>query len=237
MGYLYYFEFTITPYGAEIEPNLPAKTEIIETFKKLSDKISPKRVDWRFDPIIIDEHYSKAWVEDQFGLFCRKLCDFTEKCIISFVDDYSRTRDRMVLFGENNMIEIAESIVEIANEYHLPVYSCSEEVDLSNYGILHSSCIDQNKIEQIIGYPISVKKDKGQRPACQCIESIDVGAYDTCGNGCSYCYATKNEKMAERRRKNHNPGLPMLTGLPKGNETITDRTLPSQRIDQLTFLD
>ena len=229
MGYSYYFEFTITAYGKDIERNLPRKKETVETFKRLSDKIGSKSVDWRFDPIIKSERFSKEWIVDQFAELCKELHDYTERCIFSFVDDYSHTRDRIDLINRSDMYEIAKNISSTADAFHLPVFSCSEEIDLSGLGIEHSSCIDQKKIEQLIGSPIIAQKDKGQRLACGCIESIDIGAYDTCVNGCSYCYATHNEKNVQRRRQNHDPKLPLLTGSPKGTEIITDRTKPTQK--------
>ena len=37
---MYYFQFTLTGYGKDIEPNLPNKREeLIPTFKRLSEKI------------------------------------------------------------------------------------------------------------------------------------------------------------------------------------------------------
>ncbi|MEL7656541.1 MAG: DUF1848 domain-containing protein [Bacillota bacterium] len=235
MGYPYYFEFTITAYDNTVERNLPDKKDIIETFKRLSDQIGPEKVDWRFDPIQKNEQFTAEWIAEQFAMLCKQLHDDTERCIISFVDDYSHTKNRIDLMSRSEMYEIAESISTVAGEFHLPVFSCSEEIDLSALGIQHSSCIDPHKIERVIGCPITAKKDKGQRLTCGCIESIDIGAYDTCSNGCIYCYAAKSEKVIQRRRQNHDPELPLLTGLPKGTEIITDRTKPSQKNHQLSI--
>ena len=38
-GFPYYFQFTLTPYGRDIEPGLPDKNELIRTFSELSDRI------------------------------------------------------------------------------------------------------------------------------------------------------------------------------------------------------
>ena len=237
MGYAYYFEFTITAYGRETERNLPEKGTVIDTFKRLSDKVGPKGVDWRFDPILKNEKFSAAWIAEQYEKLCDQLHDYTERCIISFVDEYSHTRNRTDVLNRGEMLEAAGIISRIARQYGLPVFSCAEEINLSSLGIEHSSCIDQKKVEQLIGARITAKKDTGQRPACGCIESVDIGAYDTCGNGCTYCYAVTNQKTLGGRMREHDPHSPRLTGFPKGTEIITDRTTPSSKMEQISLFE
>ena len=58
------------------------------------------------------------------------------------------------------------------------------------------------------------------RQGCNCIESRDIGAYDTCLNGCKYCYANKNPKLAFENYKFHNPDSPLLLGEIKEMDTI-----------------
>ena len=236
MGYRYYFSFTITAYGKDIEPNLPEKRESIECFKRLSDRLEPDRVDWRFDPILKDPRYPPEMVYEHFADLCGALHEHTERCIVSFANDYSRSR-QVTPFSAEDMLTIAKQVSKIAEEYHLPLFSCSEEIELGSLGIQHSCCIDQGKIEKIIGSRITAKKDPGQRAACGCIESVDIGAYDTCCNGCSYCYAVRNEKLARKKRLRHNPDHELLTGEAKGTELITDRTSGSRKISQISLFD
>ena len=237
MGYRYYFEFTVTAYGRETERKLPEKKLVVEAFKRLSDKLGPCGVDWRFDPILKSERFSAGWLADQFAKLCEELHDFTERCIISFVDEYSFTRNRSWVLNKSEMLETSGMISEIARQYRLPVFSCAEEIDLSSFGIGHSSCIDRGKAERIIGSRITARKDPGQRPACGCIESVDIGAYDTCGNGCAYCYAVTSESTVARRMREHDPASPLMTGWPKGTELVTDRIMPSFKIEQLSIFE
>ena len=53
-----YWFVTITPYGRDIEPNVPDKHRILEDFKELSDMVGTDCIGWRYDPILINEHYS-----------------------------------------------------------------------------------------------------------------------------------------------------------------------------------
>jgi hypothetical protein len=237
LGYSYYFQFTVTAYGRDMERNLPEKSVVIDTFKRLSDRVGPKRIDWRFDPIITNDKFSADWVAERFDWLCGELRDYTERCIISFVDAYSHTKNRGDALSRSEMLETAGMLSHIAKEFKLPVYACSEEINLKVLGIQPARCIDKGKIEEIIGCRIEAKKDTEQRPACGCIESVDIGAYDTCDNGCLYCYATTSEKTVHERREGHRPELPLLTGAPKGSEIVTDRTGTSLKVKQTSFLE
>lgn len=235
MGYRFYFQFTLTPYDQTIERNLPAKAEIVRTFRELSRKIGPERVVWRYDPVIVDRAHPVEWHLRQFRSLCEALHRDTRRCVFSYLDPYARLGNRFSPIGREDMLAVARGFSEIAEAHRLPLFTCAETIDLSRFHIGHSACIDPKLVEQIIGCPIRSKKDAGQRPACGCAESVDIGAYDTCLNGCVYCYATSGDKAAQRRALAHDPASPMLTGTPRGGERISDRTAPSQKITQLSL--
>ncbi|MCD8224765.1 MAG: DUF1848 domain-containing protein, partial [Clostridiales bacterium] len=52
-----YWFVTITPYGKDIEPNVPEKEKVMESFRKLSDIVGVDSVGWRYDPILISDVY------------------------------------------------------------------------------------------------------------------------------------------------------------------------------------
>ena len=47
--YKQYWFVTITPYGKDIEPNVPDKEKVIESFKKLSNHIGANAIGWRYE--------------------------------------------------------------------------------------------------------------------------------------------------------------------------------------------
>jgi len=88
--YMYYFQFTVTPYGKDVEPNLPKKnSELLTGFKRLSDTIGTDRIVWRFDPIFINNKYTLDYHIQAFEKIAEELHDYTRKVTISFIDvDY-----------------------------------------------------------------------------------------------------------------------------------------------------
>lgn len=86
MGYQYYFQFTITPYNHSIEPSLPPKARIIETFKRLSNKIGKEKVVWRYDPIILNEELTIEHHVRSFAEMVASLSEFTTDCIIGLAE-------------------------------------------------------------------------------------------------------------------------------------------------------
>jgi len=240
LGYNYYFQFTLTPYNKMIETCLPDKSEIIETFKRLSNKIGKHRVIWRYDPILVNVELSFDYHFSMFHQMCETLADYTEQCIFSFVDLYGKIKKQLqelgvFALGNTEMHKLARGFADIAKEHKLILATCSETIDLSLYGIAPASCISQALIEQIVGCPLSAKQDKNQRLSCGCIESVDIGAYDSCSHGCIYCYARRNGAMVHNNSGKYDSNSPLLMGYPSGNEQVTDHAGKSLKSVQ-TFL-
>ena len=239
-GYRFYFEFTLNPYGdgsegLDLEPCLPPFAERVDTLRRLADGIGPERVDWRYDPIILNERISMSYHVERFGRLCAALRGHAKRCIISFVDVYGHLRKRFVAPGAEQMRALAKSFSEITKGCGLPLCTCAEEIELSDCGVEHGACIDRSRIEELTGCPITLSKDRAQRAACNCVESVDIGTYDTCLHGCAYCYATTSAAAVARRNAAHDPNSPMLSGRPTGEETVVDRGTGSCRTQLQLF--
>lgn len=232
-AYHYYFQFTLTGYGRDMEPGIPHKREkMIPVFQALSDRIGKEKVIWRYDPIIFSQRYTPAYHLKAFEQIAMALKGFTEKCVISFVDEYAKNRKNMELLGAYEMDryqlpEFAKKISRIAKRNGMDTGSCAESIDLAECGIKHNCCIDKELIEKTIGGRIKAGKDRNQRAECGCMESVEIGAYHTCKNGCKYCYANSSAENVARNCSKYDPTSPILCGAIAENDRITQRRVRS----------
>lgn len=237
--YMYYFQFTLNSYGADTECGVPSKDKVVvPAFQRLSDQIGPDRVIWRYDPIFLSKDYTMDYHIRYFEKLAKRLAPYTRQCTISFLDLYSKTEKNLAPlalrpFPLEEQDAIAKAIAEIAHGYGLRVVTCAEGIELEKYGIEHASCIDGRLFEKLLQCGLKTQKDKNQRHECGCVESIDIGAYNTCKNGCRYCYANFNEKAVGTNFGKHCPDSPLLLGEIGPEDKITDRKMVSYRVDQL----
>ena len=236
LGHRFCFQFTLTPYDKTIEPSLPPKEKLVETFKRLGDVIGPHRVVWRYDPVLLDDDFSVQCHIDAFGALCESLHNHTCRCVFSYADAYRHLGNTVTALREDDMHALASAFAKTAGEYGLPLATCAEAIDLERYGIVHGACIDKTMIENVTGSALDVKKDRNQRPVCGCVESIDIGTYDSCPAGCVYCYATRNPNRARDNRSRHDPRSPLMVGDVRGDEHIDDRLSVSLKTGQMSLL-
>lgn len=238
-GFNYYFQYTITGYPRELEKCTPHPLKAIETFIELSDKIGKEKVIWRYDPIIFtqftdfDEHIRL------FDKISKALENKTDKVVISFADPYKKISKKLealeyqdILETKSKLYELVKIISEIASSRNMIVESCSEEIDLDSCNIQHGKCIDDNLIENIFNINLNIHKDKNQRKECGCVQSVDIGIYNTCSHGCTYCYATYSDNVVEKNKLLHNPKSPLLIG---NLEDLNDEAINKLNNEQTLF--
>lgn len=241
----YYFQFTLNAYGPQIESRLPPLDERIETLRRLAERIGPERVIWRYDPVFVNECYPVAFHEEAFERIASALRGCTTRCMLGFLDPYAHLRRTMQALhlappDPAEIEQVAGSCKLAADRYAIRLETCTSKTDLRRLGIPPGRCIDGELVERLTGCPLAARKDPGQRAVCNCIESIDIGTYSTCLNGCAYCYANRGDhRTALTNRRRHDPRSPLLIGtlsdLP-ADAVIRDRRMRSLKDPQRGLL-
>ena len=231
---------TITPYGKEIEPHVPPKEQVIGYFQRLSEMIGKERVSWRYDPVFVTERYSVDYHIEQFHRMAKALLGYTNQCVVSFIDLYEKTKRnfggiRSVTNEEQEKMIAAFS--EIAKENELQIHLCCENAGLVRENVDASGCMSKAVLENALGCKLKVPQKKMARKECSCLLGADIGAYNTCGHGCLYCYANYDRETVEKNRKLHNASSPLLIGEVTEHDVIKQAEQKSWKDGQLDFFD
>lgn len=218
-----YFYYTITAYGKEIEPGVPSIQESMETLIALSKQVGKQRVAWRYDPVLLTRDYTIQRHLETFERMAKVLTPHIDRCIFSFVEMYKKLETNMpeiIPLSERDMDTLAQGLGGIAAKYSIFLQTCGTNGDYTHYGIHPSGCMTLAILGKANGITFKNLKHKGMRRGCHCIESRDIGAYDTCLNGCKYCYANKNPQKAFENYRYHDPASPLLLGHVQREDSI-----------------
>ncbi|HAG14512.1 MAG TPA: DUF1848 domain-containing protein [Ruminococcus sp.] len=236
--YHQYWFVTITPYGKEIEPHVPPKETVMQDFITLSKSVGIDCVGWRYDPIFLDGTYTLTRHLHDFAQMCQTLSGYTKVCVISFIDLYEKVQRNFPqarTVTPQERITIGKAFAEIGRRYNITIKACGEGSELAPYGVDCNGCMTQQTFEHAIGSRLQIPKQKSQRTECACILGSDIGAYDTCGHFCRYCYANYNHSNVERNMRLHDPESPFLVGSLQDGEVIHSANQTSWIDRQLTL--
>ena len=216
-AYGQYWFITITPYGKDIEPNVPDKEKVMEDFKRLSGIVGVDSMGWRYDPIFIDEKHSVKWHISEFEKMAENLSGYTKSCVISFIDIYKKVERNFPNAREvskTDRIGIGKEFIRIGAKYGMTIRPCAEGDELAAYGADCSGCMTVNIFETALHAYLDVPKRKSNQRngQCACLLGVDIGAYDTCGHLCKYCYANTNAAFVKENMRKHDPLSPFLLG-------------------------
>lgn len=230
---------TITPYEKEIEPNVPKKEKVIESFKRLSTKVGINAISWRYDPIFITDKYSVQYHIESFEKIAKSLSGYTDNCVISFIDLYAKTKRNFPEVKEvtkEQRMDLGKAFAIIGQKYGVTIRTCCEGQDLKDYGIDVDGCMTQTIIERAIDCSLDIPKSKkSSRNDCNCLLGNDIGVYNTCGHGCVYCYANYNKEEVRQNMRQHNPSSPFLIGNSSECDKIKEVSQYSYRSGQISL--
>lgn len=218
-----YFHYTITAYGKDIEPGVPDIEESMKTLILLSSQVGRQRVSWRYDPVLLTPKYTIQRHLETFEHMAQTLSPYIDRCIFSFVEMYKKLESNMpelITLSDWDKDALSRGLGSIAQKYGIFIQTCGTNGDFTRYGIHASGCMTLDILGKANNVTFKNLKHKGTRQGCDCIESRDIGAYDTCMNGCKYCYANKTPKKAFENYQYHDKLSPLLLGNIKPDDTI-----------------
>ena len=233
-----YWFVTVTPYGRDIEPNVPDKHRLLEDFKRLSDTVGLNSIIWRYDPVFLTARYTIEYHLRAFEQMAASLDGYVKTAVISFIDLYPKVRknfpEAREVAQEQRLI-LGREMIGIASAHGMTVRPCAEGDELAQFGADCGGCMRLSDYEKAIGKRLNAPRKKGARAECACYLSCDVGAYNTCRHLCRYCYANAEPSRVLAQSRQHDPQSPFLIGGYRDGDTIHDVPQKSW-IDEQTSL-
>jgi hypothetical protein len=223
-GIPYVFLWTFTGYGPPLEPCAPSEGQALSAFEALADRIGPERLVWRYDPIVLGPGLGPEEHVRRFGGLARRFRGRVQEVKVSLVDLYRKTERRLRKLengeafavdpaGDPGLPAMLSGLVRAAQEAGMDLRTCAESEDGTSLGARPGRCVDPGRLGRIAPGPFPQTKDPGQRVACRCAPSRDIGMTDTCLHGCVYCYATRSFETAQANHARHDPAAPSLQPL------------------------
>ena len=213
-GYPFVVQTTITGYPRALERSTVASAAAVGDLRQLARAFGTRTAVWRYDPIVISSVTPAAWHRDRFASLARALAGSVDEVVVSFVHPYRKTAANLGRAARESGFEwrdpaatekrgLIQDLAAIADDQAITLTVCGQP-ELTGGRIARSRCIDANRLGEVAGRPLRVR-ERAQRGTCGCWESKDIGAYDSCPQGCVYCYAVRRPELAGRRARAHDP--------------------------------
>lgn len=222
-------QFTLTGYPRALEPAVISEARGLDQLRRLVAEQGGRTAVWRYDPVFATDLTPPSWHRETFTRLADALANVVDEVVLSFAQIYAKTRrntDRAAArhgFAwqdppEEDKRSLLVELSQIARSRGLRPSLCSQPDLLGEGGLFDgpepARCIDAQRLSDVanawgLASPIAART-KGNRPGCLCAESRDIGAYDTCPHGCTYCYAVSASEKAKAYRRQHDPQVQRL---------------------------
>lgn len=205
-----FFHFTITG-NRDLEPAAPDYRDAVRDHRFLAERYSPDKVVWRFDPICVTDAISFEATSERFIRCAELLQGHSRTCIISFAHPYRKvianfqkhSAHMLQILSIETQRVYAQHLAKQAERYGMTLSACCND-HLLSVGIGKAACINGPLLSGLFQTPLDTRPS-GMRKECACTRSMDIGAYDTCGHGCVYCYANSDPGRAMAALRRHDP--------------------------------
>jgi hypothetical protein len=221
-GFPFVVQYTVNGYPRELERSVADWRRAVEHLRRLAGEFGPRAGVWRYDTILMTALTPPEWHLANFQTISRELEDVVDEVVVSFAHFYRKTRRNLTMAACAQGFEwtdppvedkrrLLETLGAIAGAHGQRVTVCAQP----EMGGEPARCIDAERLSAVAGYPVRART-KGNRPGCECAESRDIGAYETCPHGCVYCYAVDAAARARRNWARHDPAAGLL-GAPRAS--------------------
>jgi Domain of unknown function (DUF1848) len=215
----FYVQYTVTGYPRAIETSTCAAAQAIDAIRALRTDFGPRAAVWRYDPVLFTDLTPAPWHRANFAALATALRGAVDEVVVSFAHVYRKTLRNLDAAAARGRFSwrdpeadekraLATDLAAIAAEAGMAFRVCAQG-DLVPAGGALACCVDAARLSDVAGQPVAAPV-RGNRPDCLCHASRDIGAYDTCPHGCSYCYAVSSPATAKRRYAAHDPDGPFL---------------------------
>ncbi len=229
-GYPFYCHYTITGAPRLLEPHVPDWGYSAEVLRSLAARIGPRRVQWRFDPIVFTDRLGPAFYLERFEQIAAALRGATTRCYFSFASFYGKAQRHLQAAGVHYIdppLDIKRRLVrgmaDLADAYGITLHACCQDALLSER-VHKAHCVDADLLAELFPDRPLRAAARPTREECGCFASRDLGTYDTCGYGCLYCYATSSPQTAQRRLQAHDPASEFLVDIQPAAREVANLT-------------
>jgi DNA repair photolyase len=211
LGVPFVVQFTLTAYPRALEASVPAPAEGIRQIALLAERYGPRAVVWRYDPVLRTSLTEADFHRATFRRLAAALEGLVDEACISFAHIYAKTRRNLETAARRHGLawddpeaeekrRLRAELEAIARGHGMVLSVCSQP----ELGGRAATCVDAARLSDLAGRPLAARR-KGNRPGCECAESRDIGAYDSCPHGCVYCYAVAGRARVRARHRAHDP--------------------------------
>ncbi len=223
-GNPFMIQVTVTGYPRALESNVLETERAVDQIRTLAGRWGPRAVVWRYDPVVLSSLTGQGWHLANFARIAEALKGRTDEVVLSFLQPYRKTARNLDAAASlhgfdwrdpplDEKRELLAALAAIALNAGMTPTLCTQPHLLDVPDVSAARCIDMKRLSDIAGRHVAGRR-KGNRPGCDCAESRDIGDYDTCTQGCAYCYAVNSRVVAQRRLKAHDPeGEFLISGI------------------------
>lgn len=227
------FHVTMTSYNDDIEPIIgKIKKDVIEDIKYLSTRYGKDRIFVRYDPIFKSKRYTIDYHIKAFNKLITSLNGYVGNIVISFIDLYKNVlHNKRILkleeINDDDLNKLASEFGKIAKENNINIFTCGEKMKLLEYGFIKGTCLSKSyaiNLMNELGKSVKFKKQSNRKNSyCECVEMVDIGAYNCCLSKCKYCYANFDEKTVNSNYLLHDEDSSLLIGHLNEDDVIKER--------------